>query len=287
MLGQEWGGDDVLPDVPASLAHLQGVLMSLAPPTTVLMYHAVSDNAGACAGADPHYAVNRAQFSRHLETVRSAEGTPASVLSLLQRPNQAAVAFTFDDGHESNAWAAEALHRVGGAGDFFVNSSTIGAPHQLSWSALRDMADSGMSIQSHGHQHRFLDELTPAEVEGELVISKRILEDKLGRAVELFAPPGGRAPANLYAVATRLGYVAVCSSRVGLWRNRARSDVPRLAVFDTTSDAQLLKWVRQDYWELLNRRIRYRVLTSGKRILGNASYERVRRILLRQASTGR
>lgn len=257
---------------------------------TVLMYHAVSDADGHSAGADAHYAVTREQFRRHLGLVASAGARPASVASLLAQPGAPGgrVGFTFDDGHASNAQAADDLAAHGGSADFFVNPSTVGTPNHLSWAALREMADAGMSIQSHGQHHRYLDELSPAEVEAELADSKREIEDRLGRPVTLFAPPGGRVAPGLGALAARLGYEAVCSSRVSLWQRDAGSwDVPRLAVLMSTSDAQLRRWVEQRAWELAARQLRYRVLAAAKGALGNGRYERLRRALLGAGEGGR
>ena len=182
---------------------------------TVLMYHAVLAPGADARGADLHYAVHTRQFSAHLDAVRTAGKRPASVLQLLDTPKADAVAFTFDDGHESNAWAADALAQAGGGGDFFINSATVGTDGFLSWNALRDMHRAGMSIQSHGHSHRYLDDLTSTEVRDELQRSKAVIEDRLGAPVTLFAPPGGRMPPALRQVADALGYTAICSSRVG------------------------------------------------------------------------
>ena len=250
---------------------------------TVLMYHAVGDEAGHTEGADAHYAVGSGQFRRHLECVRAAGGTAASVADLLGRPQAPGmrVGFTFDDGHVSNARAADDIAAHGGTADFFVNPSTVGTRHYLSWAELRDMASAGMSIQSHGQHHRYLDELTPQEVKAELGDSKREIEDRLGQPVTLFAPPGGRVAPGLGDIARRLGYHAVCSSRVGLWRrDHGAWDIPRLAVLQSTTDEQLQRWVEQRTWELAARQMRYRLLTAAKSALGNGRYERLRRVLL-------
>ncbi|TIL72614.1 MAG: polysaccharide deacetylase family protein [Mesorhizobium sp.] len=251
---------------------------------TVLMYHAVGNERGKCAGADAHYTITWRQFDSHLALSAQAGLRVRSVAHLLAAPadRTRSVAFTFDDGHRSNGPAAERIARAGGSADFFVNPSLVGKPHNLGWSDLRSMADAGMSIQSHGQEHRYLDDLSPAEVVAQLVDSKKAIEDHLGRPVTLFAPPGGRMPPNLRLVAARAGYAAVCSSRVGLWRTREGAwDVPRLAVLQSTSDAQLARWVGHDWWELTNRRACYLALASAKRLLGNHCYERLRGRLLR------
>jgi peptidoglycan/xylan/chitin deacetylase (PgdA/CDA1 family) len=254
---------------------------------TVLMYHAVCDKRGECAGADAHYSVTSRQFDSHLALAAQASLRVRSVADLLATSADRArsVAFTFDDGHVSNGPAAERIARVNGSADFFVNPARVGKPHNLGWSDLRSMADAGMSIQSHGLDHRYLDDMSPAEVVAQLVDSKRAIEDHLGRPVTLFAPPGGRMPSNLRKIAAQAGYAAVCSSRVGLWHTRGSAwDVPRLAVLQSTSDAQFASWLSHDWWEITNSRARYLALKSAKRLLGNDRYERVRGRLLRSGA---
>jgi peptidoglycan/xylan/chitin deacetylase (PgdA/CDA1 family) len=256
---------------------------------TVLMYHAVGDAQGVCVGADKHYAVSSTQFAAHLRLCQQAGRSVKSVADLLRDPSlgQHSVAFTFDDGHASNGPAAELIAQQGGSADFFVNPAHVGTPNHLSWSALRAMADAGMSIQSHGFHHVYLDDLTPKEVVFQLEGSKQEIENKLGRPVTIFAPPGGRTAPHMQQLAANAGYQAVCSSRVGLWRLFDGAwDVARLAVMLSTPEAQLAKWVDQDFWEITHRRARYLALASAKRLLGNAGYDRIRKRLLGAPGTG-
>ncbi len=250
-------------------------------PVTVLMYHAVAwDGDTASTGADPRYTVSGQDFATQLAQMAQAGRRPASVSSLLRRADACAVALTFDDGHCSNARAAEAVLAAGGTADFFVNTATIGTASHLDWGSLRAMADAGMSIQSHGHRHVLLDTLGPADVMLELRRSKFELEDRLGRAVELFAPPGGRMAPHLLETVRGLGYLAVCSSRAGLWRHDGGDEVPRFAVLHRTRPAQFARWIAQDPAELLRQGLRGRALALGKRILGGPAYERLRRGVL-------
>lgn len=246
---------------------------------SVLMYHAIVDDGESAAGADLHYAVSRNTFGRHVELARQSGLAVVSVRALLDAPRSDAVAFTFDDGHVSNAWAAQALHGAGGSADFFVNSAHVGKPGFLGWPELREMAVAGMSIQSHGHQHRYLDELDAAGVEDELRRSKQILEDGLGRAVTLFAPPGGRVAPGLVQTARRLGYDAVCSSRVGVWRGSS-GEVPRFAVLRGTMTQRVEGWMARRPREVLASTLRYEVLRAGKGLLGNGAYDKLRAALL-------
>ena len=250
---------------------------------TVLMYHAVVEDSGQCDGADPHYAVLRRQFALHLKALRGS-GLRASSIAALRAGASAVntVAMTFDDGHASNRDAAEALGGYSFTADFLVNPSTVGKPNHLSWGDLRAMSDAGMSIQSHGYHHRYLDELEPSEVLAELVNSKREIEDRIGRAVTVFGPPGGRMSAGLAEAAAGAGYGALCTSRVGLWRPREGAwRIPRLAVLNSTSESRLVRWIKKDPIEIAAQQTRYQALSATKQFLGNQRYERLRRGLLR------
>ena len=247
--------------------------------TTVLMYHALANaQLGAIAGADPHYAVSAATLARHLSLARDRGLQLTSVAERLSDHSDArSVALTFDDGHASNALAADIVASGGGRADFFINSSLVGARHMLSWTELRTMYAAGMSIQSHGHTHRYLDAMQPHEVREELLRSKQMIEDGIGAPVLLFAPPGGRMQRDLPALAASVGYAAVCSSNVGIWRlDSAAAEIPRFAVLSSTSDRQLLGWIEQQPLALAKARLRHALLRSAKRTLGTRRYEQLR-----------
>ena len=251
---------------------------------TVLMYHALSDAAGVIGDADPHYTVARPRFLEQLKRVRAAGVKLCSVrdaiLGTCSVHDTPCAALTFDDGHISNRDAAEQIVRHGGRADFFVNPGVVGGANFLSWSELREMAALGMSIQSHGYTHRYLDELSRIEVEHELTASKKEIEDRLGQAVLLFAPAGGRMPVHFADLARDAGYAGTCSSRPGTWTPGENIGIPRLAVLASTTDDQLHRWVTGARIDIALQQARYRTLRTMKRLLGNQVYERVRAGLL-------
>jgi peptidoglycan/xylan/chitin deacetylase (PgdA/CDA1 family) len=248
---------------------------------TVLMYHAITPDGGALEHADPHYAVSRGAFRAHLAGIREAGLACTSVAKALEGGRKNCVALTFDDGHASNALAADDIAAQGGSADFFVNPSRVGSAGYLGWTELRALAALGMSIQSHGHTHRYFDELSEREVEEELATSKAQIEQHVGTPVTIFAPPGGRLTPAVARIAEGLGFRAICSSRVGFWREGgARWSIPRFAVLATTSNEQLARWVRGDRMEVARMQARQAVLDASKRVLGNRGYEKLRARLL-------
>ncbi len=273
-----------------SAANISAAKNSVARPVTVLMYHAI-DEADA-VGADPYYTVHRPGFAEQLRVIRAAGRVGSSVLDLLTRPSdQPAVAITFDDGHASNRHAAETLAAVGMTADFFVNPSSVGTIGFLTWPELREMHAMGMSIQSHGMVHRYLNDLSPPEVRQELTESRDAIEQQLGAPVPLFAPAGGRMPAGFARTARAAGYRAVCSSAVGFWSFRpglleaTEQDskalmLPRLAVLAGTHKPRFSRWVNNSRRELLVMKSRGTVLNVAKRAVGNQRYERLRQALV-------
>jgi peptidoglycan/xylan/chitin deacetylase (PgdA/CDA1 family) len=242
------------------------------------MYHAVPAGLRWLEAADPRYAVTRTAFERQVLPAVERGLRLSSVATLLERgTDDSCVTVTFDDGHARNPWAAERLAASGGTADFFVGSSTIGSRHLLSWAELRHMSDSGMSVQSHGHSHRYFDDLDDADVLDELARSKNLIADEIGRSVSLFALPGGRMSPALLEVAGGLGYAAVRSSRVGIWRgNRTLGEILRAAVLATTPDRQRIQRIEQDPGEFARAHLRQALLRGARCVLGNRWYERLR-----------
>ncbi|TAK73934.1 MAG: polysaccharide deacetylase family protein [Aquabacterium sp.] len=249
----------------------------------VLMYHAVSDETLDTSAADPHYTVGAHAFDQQLDAIAERGLRVAHCRAVLGAAGQGkAVAFTFDDGHATNLWAAQRLAARGWSADFFVNPSTVGTAHYLSWGQLREMAAMGMSIQSHGQHHRFLDELEPADVAMELSRSKQEIEAHIGQPVRVYAPAGGRMARGMESLARELGYEILCTSRAGAWRvaDSTRYAVPRLAMLAGTPMSQFLSWIELRTGEMARQQLRYQLLSAAKGLLGNDGYRRLRSRLL-------
>jgi peptidoglycan/xylan/chitin deacetylase (PgdA/CDA1 family) len=262
-------------------------------PVAILMYHAIPAAVGQRGPWDPHYAVAVPRFREQLARLAADGYDCVSVRSLLESrsaerdaaPRRRAVALTFDDGTATDReFALQALLDARASADFFVNTARIGAPGVVDWTGLRELAAAGMSIQSHGHTHRMLDELDEAALREELDRSRKTLEDRLGTPVELFAPAGGRLPPRAVALARAAGYRAICSSRPGAWRGPAEFVAPRMAVLASTPTGRIADWAARRPGAMLRERSRHAAAGLAKRTLGNVGYERLRARLLGQAA---
>lgn len=249
--------------------------------TAALMYHAVGED--AAVGADPHYTVSLPVFIEQIALCARLGGAAVSARAWLA--GQAGVIVTFDDGHESNyRLAFPALREAGVSADFFVNPAQVGTEGFATWSELRAMAEGGMSIQSHGLDHRhYLTELSPSQLRDELRRARQEIEDHVGQPVTLLAPPGGRCPPRLAEVAAEVGYAHVFTSRPGPIRRPAGRMLNRFAVTAHLEAHTLESWLQGGAasWYA---QLRYALLHVTKRALGDRRYEEVRRRLLKSSA---
>ncbi len=257
---------------------------------TTLMYHSVLDRQGCTdPTADGIYSVSAQQFADHLDLIAET-GHPVSTVGDLIEVNadatpardavahDRAVVLTFDDGTTSHL--EPVLHMLwerNMPGEFFVNPANVGKHGFLSWTELRGMASAGMSIQSHGYSHRYMDDLDDVSLADELLRSRRIIEDRLGEPVTVFAAPGGRVNGFVAALARRVGYKAVCGSRPGQWKLKSNINIiPRIAIRATTTERDLRDWLGNHPFALVAQAGRYQLLQLARRALGNNMYDNLR-----------
>jgi peptidoglycan/xylan/chitin deacetylase (PgdA/CDA1 family) len=139
--------------------------------------------------------------------------------TLPERP----VLITFDDAYQSITGAAlRCLHRSNFPAVLFVVSDYIGKTNAFSsgvepkepictWDDLKLLDQAGISIQSHSASHSKFSRLKPTAQREEIVRSKAVLEEALGKSVMALAYPYGDGGSDRSAVAKILrqaGYKA-------------------------------------------------------------------------------
>ncbi len=107
----------------------------------------------------------------------------------------------------------------------------------LSWSEAERMSEENIEIGSHGCSHRILTLLSEAETSKELLNSKTLIENKLGKAVRGFSYPNGDYSEEIEQDVRKAGYTyAVATSGKNLPGHRVdRFALKRVAIHEGIS----------------------------------------------------
>ena len=176
------------------------------------------------------------------------------------------VVITFDDGYEDNfdvlarlcdegvsPWLFVPVDFIGKNNDWEYNSGLFPARH-LDEGRLRELADMGVIVGSHGVSHRSLTTMNPTRLKGELADSKHRLEDITGRAVKGLSFPFGRSNKRVNAALRDCGYKLA----FGLGEEGQPDDLvwPRTAIYGIDDYYSLKgKILRRSNLELFKNRV--------------------------------
>ena len=134
---------------------------------------------------------------------------------------------TFDDGYiDYYDNALPILEKFGFTATIFVVVKPIeeGNKRFLSWQEIRELAQKHFTFGSHTLTYPRLRSLDNRTIKLELNELKNILEERLGKLVELLAYPYGELNERIQDMACKSGYLAACGVTVGnlsqfnLWR---------------------------------------------------------------------
>lgn len=243
--------------------------------SVVYMFHAIGDVLPGDI-ADKHYSFSEEKFR---EFVRQS-GRVSSLADAIKSPRSSQTICTFDDGHLSNYKAALFLaENQYGSADFFVNPAMVGQKNFMDWHQLSEIANAGMSVQSHSYEHVYLSDLTEEEQYQQLYRSRVAIEDKLGVKVSIIAPPGGRFNTMTLKAAKRAGYTTLAGSVPGRWQDDV-AYVKRVPVMQGNSVAQLLSCTQAVSSHLLRLQAKYYAMYTVKKVLGNGTYDVLRKRVL-------
>lgn len=118
------------------------------------------------------------------------------------------VALTFDDGPgEATGRILDVLGDAGSHATFFVLGNHVRGHEHL----LRRMVDEGHEIGLHGWDHIPIDELTPAQLRGQVMLTRQAVAQACDAKVRWWRSPWGRQPdwAIDVLLEERLGLIGV------------------------------------------------------------------------------
>lgn len=247
----------------------------------VLMYHAVAtdpDDATRALSVAPE------AFAEQMALIAERGLTPVDTAALAAhwrsgRPlPDRPVLITFDDGYEGvHRHALPELTRHGFPATLFVTTGWLRGPYatgaapdrMLDWDQVRALADAGVEIGGHTHSHPQLDQLDDHRLRTELIHSKEILSDQLGRTPVSFAYPFGYSSRRVRQAVRETGYAQALAVGNGLAR-RAQGPyaLRRLTVRRSTDTAEFERLL--DGRALTRTFARDRALTKGYAVVRRA-----------------
>jgi peptidoglycan/xylan/chitin deacetylase (PgdA/CDA1 family) len=215
---------------------------SLAVP--ILMYHRVAPAQSSLPPITRRLTVDPAEFTREMEWL-SSHGFRAITQrelfdALMHRRTlpRKPVVITFDDGYRNVlTHAAPVLARLSMPAIAYVISGRLtgGGPSFLTCPELRRLEQLGVEIGSHTVSHRDLRTLSAAELEYELLASRRRLERCLAHPVQWFAYPYGGFDERVVEQVRRAGYVLAATTVGGTDQRAARPlELRRFSILDST-----------------------------------------------------
>lgn len=202
----------------------------------VLLYHEVSDlttESGFQNEDNLPYIHSISQFSRDLDIIEE-------VSKIVNNE----IIFTFDDGGISNLRAAKLLKEKDEKGYFFITTSKIGTSCFLDKQGVLEIDKMGHTIGSHSHTHPMIFKSLPYhKMLEEWKVSKDILENILGKKVEVCSIPGGDSDSKTYESALEAGFSKIFDSEpIMKKRNLYELEIiGRISIKNSTSEKELRK----------------------------------------------
>ena len=110
-----------------------------------------------------------------------------------------------------------------------TNEACITKRLYLSPDEVVEMMQDGMTIGSHGHEHRSLETLDQSQTEAEIRKCKEKIERTFGVQTFHYALPYGKSNSYVMPILEQLGFKSLCTVRRGLVRADTDSfELPRL-----------------------------------------------------------
>ena len=244
----------------------------------ILLYHALFDK----EANTEKYAISKAEFEKQIKYL-SEKGfkslSPADFFETGKsvKSKKDAIVVTFDDGNYSDySIAFPILKKYGFGAVFFVTTNWVGTKNYMTWSNLKEMAENGMSIQSHSMTHSFLSDLSPDNLYKELNESRNIIGENLNIIADYISLPGGFCSRKVLNTAKDAGYKAVYTSSPGLngldCKEKDFTILNRFVITKKTSFEDFKAIVNRDKKKIALYILEHYFKSSIKKILGSKRY---------------
>lgn len=227
----------------------------------ILMYHHIDEK-----GKTSSLSVSPENFRRQMRFLSRYNYNVISLAELArsikknERLPRNTVVLTFDDGYEDNYnFGYPVLKKYNLPATIFIIITSLGQEGYLSYAQIEEMAASEIiTIGSHSLGGDYLPGKTASQLEREIGASKRVLEARLNKRVELFCYPIGGFSPEIQEIVKRYGYQAACTTNRGKEKTYKNSDLfalKRIKVKESFPNLFVF-WVKLSGYYNLFRRVR-------------------------------
>jgi peptidoglycan/xylan/chitin deacetylase (PgdA/CDA1 family) len=177
----------------------------MSTPVLNLTFHGIGEPPAAVGVDERDVWLSEADFAAALDAVRTLPQ---------------ATTVSFDDGNASDLRIAlPALRERGIAATFFVVAGRLDEPGYLSAADLRTLREEGMTIGLHGMHHQRWRGLSDDDLDEEISVARRRIEDAAGAPLGAAACPFGAYDRRVLGRLRQAGFGAVFTSDGG-WASR-------------------------------------------------------------------
>ncbi len=208
----------------------------------ILMYHSISNKkCNICVSED--------KFLKQMSFIKKRRYKVLSLadycylLKEKKRPPSHAVIITFDDGYKDNLKAVRILKEFNFPATIFVIVNRIGKDNYLSYEDIRNfLKNTKVRIGSHTFSHKYLPSLNKKDLEEEIKLSKKILEDIFKVKIETISYPVGGFNKEVLKIVKEAGYICGCTTNRGFSKKLNRFALRRIKV--TQKDTPFTLWAK-------------------------------------------
>lgn len=222
----------------------------------IVMYHHIDQ-----LGKHEVMTIPSERFEKHLQYLAKHRYEVLTMDELVEakqnnKPlSRKTVCLTFDDGYADNYTEAfPLLKRYGFKATMFISSDHIGQPGYMDWDQIKSMQEYGINIGSHTRRHKYLPELSQAELSDEIISSRTILQERLGLSVKHFSYPVGGFNQAIKEMVKQAGYLSAVSTNRGYDRfNNDLFELKRVTI-DEQDNFGAIRWAKfSGYYNLFRK----------------------------------
>lgn len=114
----------------------------------------------------------------------------------------------------------------------YLSNVDLSCLELMNWKELTELSHRKISFGSHTHQHVILIDKSDQAIETEILISKKILEDRLNKQITAFAYPDGQWNEGIVQLLEKAGYRMAFTNTYGFYDGKDRFIIPRINIHE-------------------------------------------------------